>query len=96
MLYTLWPVTIYTLKEGDVPVRYIIPDNAGAAYGVYWGGKLIGTYTTNAAGQFTINYYSYGDNWSICEIAPSGGYLLDTALPAAEYNSIICAGNTSF
>ena len=54
---------------------------AGAAYGGYWGDRLIDTYTTNAAGQFTINCYSYSDNWSICEIAPSGGYLLDTEPP---------------
>ena len=35
------------------------------------------TYTTDANGQFTTNYYVCGDDWSIREITPSEGYLLD-------------------
>ena len=53
---------------------------AGAEYGVYKGHQLIDTYTTN--GQFTTGYYVCGDDWTIREITPSEGYLLDnTAYP---------------
>ena len=35
------------------------------------------TYTTDAEGKFTTQYYPCGDNWSLREIEPSEGYLLD-------------------
>ncbi len=50
---------------------------AGAVYGVYQGDTLIDTYTTDANGQFTTSYYVCGDNWTLREITPSEGYLLD-------------------
>ena len=50
---------------------------AGAVYGIYNGEDLIDTYTTDASGSFTTSYYVCGDNWSIREITPSEGYLLD-------------------
>ena len=50
---------------------------AGAVYGIYDGETLIDTYTTDRNGKFTTKYYICGDNWSIREIAPSEGYLLD-------------------
>lgn len=50
---------------------------AGAVYGIYNGEDLIDTYTTDASGSFTTRYYVCGDNWSIREITPSEGYLLD-------------------
>ena len=53
---------------------------AGAQYGIYKGDELIDTYTTDANGQFTTSYYVCGDNWTIREIAPSEGYLLDTTV----------------
>ena len=53
---------------------------AGAQYGVYKGDELIDTYTTDANGQFTTGYYVCGDNWTIREIAPSEGYLLDSTI----------------
>ena len=68
---------------------------AGAKYGVYKGDQLIDTYTTDKNGQFTTKYYVCGDDWSVREIAPSEGYLLDTEslhigteakLYTAEYN----------
>lgn len=69
---------------------------AGALYGIYKGNKLIDTYTTDANGQFTTSYYICGDDWTIKEIEPSEGYLLDTTthkvgaeakLYTVEYNS---------
>ena len=50
---------------------------AGAVYGIYEGEKLVDTYTTDADGKFTTTYYICGDDWSIREITPSEGYLLD-------------------
>ena len=50
---------------------------AGAVYGIYNGGILVDTYTTDAEGKFTTTYYVCGDDWSIREITPSEGYLLD-------------------
>lgn len=50
---------------------------AGAVYGIYDGETLVDTYTTDADGKFTTTYYVCGDDWSIREITPSEGYLLD-------------------
>lgn len=50
---------------------------AGAKYGIYKGEQLIDTYTTDANGQFTTKYYICGTDWSVREIIPSEGYLLD-------------------
>lgn len=50
---------------------------AGAVYGIYKGEELIDTYTTDQNGSFTTNYYVCGDDWTIREIRPSEGYLLD-------------------
>ena len=38
------------------------------------------TYTTDANGQFTTKYYVCGDDWTIREITPSEGYLLDSTV----------------
>lgn len=68
---------------------------AGAKYGVYKGNQLIDTYTTDKNGQFTTKYYVCGNDWSLREITPSEGYLLNTEalhigaeakLYTAEYN----------
>ena len=53
---------------------------AGAVYGIYENGKLVDKYTTDANGEFTTKYYVCGDNWTIKEITPSEGYLLDTTV----------------
>ena len=53
---------------------------AGAVYGIYKGEELIDTYTTDENGQFTTDYYLCGDDWSIREISPSEGYLLDETI----------------
>ena len=50
---------------------------AGASYGIYDNGRLIDTYTTDENGEFTTSYYVCGDHWTIKEISPSEGYLLD-------------------
>lgn len=50
---------------------------AGAVYGIYNDGKFIDKYTTDKNGSFTTSYYVCGDNWTLKEIEPSEGYLLD-------------------
>lgn len=59
------------LPQGDASL-------AGAKYGIYKGNQLINTYTTDANGQFTTKYYICGDDWTIREISPSEGYLINT------------------
>ena len=50
---------------------------SGAVYGLYKGDTLIAQYTTDQNGSFTTDYYVCGTNWTIKEIAPSEGYLLN-------------------
>lgn len=50
---------------------------AGAIYGIYNNGKLVDKYTTDKNGSFTTSYYVCGDNWTLKEIEPSKGYLID-------------------
>ena len=65
---------------------------AGAVYGVYKGSELIDTYTTDENGYFLTKYYPCGDDWTIREITPSQGYLLDPTVyymdASAEFYSI--------
>lgn len=50
---------------------------AGATYGIYNNGELVDTYTTGPDGSFMTRYYVCGDNWTVREIEPSTGYLLN-------------------
>ena len=49
----------------------------GAVYGIYNNGKLVDKYTTDKNGGFTTSNYVCGDKWTLKEIEPSEGYLLD-------------------
>lgn len=50
---------------------------SGAVYGLFKGNDLIAQYTTDNNGSFTTDYYVCGKDWTIKEIAPSEGYLLN-------------------
>ena len=50
---------------------------AGAVYGLYKGDTLIDSFTTDENGQFTTGYYVCDSDWTVREISPSEGYLLD-------------------
>ena len=52
---------------------------AGAVYGLYKDGELVDTYTTDENGYFKTKEYVCG-NYTIQEISPSAGYLLDTTV----------------
>lgn len=69
---------------------------AGAKYGVYKGEQLIDTYITDSNGQFTTKYYVCDSDWTLRELTPSEGYLVNTEilhigaeakLYTVEYNS---------
>lgn len=53
---------------------------ADAQYGLYNGNELVDVYTTDAQGSFMTRYYVCGDDWTIREIEPSTGYLLDETI----------------
>ena len=52
---------------------------AGAVYGLYKDGELADTYTTDENGYFKTKEYVCG-NYTIQEISPSEGYLLDATV----------------
>ena len=49
----------------------------GAVYGIYKDGELLKSYTTDANGKFTTDYFVCGEGYTVKEITPSKGYLLD-------------------
>ena len=53
---------------------------AGAVYGIYKDEELIDIYTTDKNGQFTTKYYVCGNDWTVRELSPSEGYLLDRTI----------------
>lgn len=71
-----WNVTV-TKSDYETGTAQGDASLAGATYGIYKGDQLIDTYTTDADGQFTTKYYICGDDWSVREISPGEGYLLD-------------------
>ena len=50
---------------------------SGAVYGLFKGNDLVAQYTTDQNGSFTTDYYFCGTDWTIKEITPSEGYLLN-------------------
>lgn len=50
---------------------------SGAVYGLFKGDDLIAQYTTDSNGSFTTDYFVCGTDWTVREISPSEGYLLN-------------------
>ena len=50
---------------------------SGAVYGLFKGDDLVAQYTTDSNGSFTTDYYVCGTDWTVREISPSEGYLLN-------------------
>ena len=91
-----WSATV-TKRDAETGLPQGDATLAGAVYGVYRGEELVDTYTTNESGQFTTTDYVCGEDWTIRELSPSEGYLLDdTVYPVGaepqhyteEYNPI--------
>lgn len=53
---------------------------SGAVYGIYKGDTLVDKYVTDSEGQFTTKEYVCDSDWTIREITPSKGYLLDKTI----------------
>lgn len=91
-----WNLTV-TKSDNETGTPQGDASLAGATYGIYKGEQLIDTYTTDENGQFVTKYYVCGDDWSLREIEPSEGYLLDESVYhigaeaknyTVEYNAI--------
>lgn len=50
---------------------------SGAVYGIYKGETLVDKYVTDSDGQLTTKEYVCDSDWTVREITPSEGYLLD-------------------
>ncbi|WP_298652898.1 SpaA isopeptide-forming pilin-related protein [uncultured Eubacterium sp.] len=50
---------------------------SGAVYGLFKGNDLVAQYTTDSNGSFTTDYFVCGTDWTVREITPSEGYLLN-------------------
>lgn len=59
-----------THSQGDAKL-------GGAIYGLYHGDTLVAQYTTQNDGTFNTDYFVCDTNWTLKEIQPSEGYLLD-------------------
>ena len=69
----------YGYTRGDATLE-------GTVYGVYLNGELVKTYTTDKDGYILTDYFPCGDGWTIREITPSEGYLLDDMIyPVGAY-----------
>lgn len=91
-----WSATV-TKRDAETGLPQGDATLAGAVYGVFKGEELVDTYTTDESGQFTTTDYVCGNDWTIRELSPSEGYLLDdTVYPVGaepqhyteEYNPI--------
>ena len=71
-----WNLTV-TKTDAETKTSQGYASLAGAVYGIYNDGNLVDKYTTDKNGSFTTSYYVCGDNWTLKEIEPSEGYLLD-------------------
>lgn len=90
-----WQLTV-TKSDKETGTEQGDASLAGADYGIYKGDQLIDTYTTDKNGQFTTKYYVCDSDWTLRELTPSEGYLVNTEilhigaeakLYTAEYNS---------
>lgn len=74
-----WSATV-TKRDAETGLPQGDATLAGAVYGVFKGEELVGTYITDESGQFTTTDYVCGDDWTIRELSPSEGYLLDNTV----------------
>lgn len=92
-----WQLTV-TKSDSETGTAQGDANLAGAEYGIFKGNQLIDTYTTDSNGQFVTKYYVCDSDWSLRELNPSEGYLLngdtqhigvEPKLYEVEYNSAV-------
>ncbi|WP_217960038.1 thioester domain-containing protein, partial [Acutalibacter muris] len=90
-----WRVTVTKVDSATGSTAQGNGSLAGAKYGVYKGNELVKEYTTDSNGQFTTDYFPYGEDWTLREITASEGYKVSSTatklceIPAGtndEYN----------
>ena len=90
-----WQLTV-TKSDSEAGTAQGDASLAGAEYGIFKGDQLIDTYTTDTNGQFITEFYICDSDWSLRELNPSEGYLLngdtqhigvEPKLYEVEYNS---------
>ncbi len=75
-----WRAELYKLDSETLGNPQGDATLAGAVYGVYKDGQLLDTYTIGADGKLVTDYYVCGNGWTIREVMPSEGYLLDKTI----------------
>lgn len=76
-----WQLTV-TKQDGETTTAQGDATLAGAIYGIYKGGVLQDTYTTDSNGKFVTKVYYCDTDFTLQEITPSPGYQLDTTVYA--------------
>lgn len=71
-----WRATV-TKSDSETGTTQGDASLAGAVYGIYKGNQLVDRYTTDECSQFVTDWYPCGNDWTVKEIQPSEGYLLD-------------------
>lgn len=71
-----WRATL-TKSDSETGVAQGDASLDGAKYGVFKDGQLVDSYLTGPNGDFVTDWYPCGDNWTIKELEPSEGYLLN-------------------
>ncbi len=71
-----WKITV-TKTDRETGTAQGDASLGGAVYGIYKDGVLQDSYTTDASGKFTSKEYPCGTGWTLKEISPSEGYLLN-------------------
>lgn len=75
-----WNLT-FTKRDSETGYAQGDATLSGAIYGLYKNGSMVDTYFTDSSGSFTTDWYycgDGGDNWTLEEISPSTGYLLNS------------------
>ncbi|MBQ6240309.1 MAG: VaFE repeat-containing surface-anchored protein [Firmicutes bacterium] len=74
-IFKKWNLTVTKIDSEGIERSYA--KLTGAVYGIYKNGELVDEYTTDSEGKFTTDYYICDDDWTLAEITPSEGYLLN-------------------
>lgn len=82
-----WRVTV-TKRDSETGTAQGDATLAGAVYGVYHNGSQLDTYVTNSFGQFTTSWYDCGEGYTLKEISPSKGYLLNPATVTLDSSAV--------